>query len=67
MRRDSAPRRGEGQGVTGTLEASIGSSRGAGTPTAMLSHWDGDQYPHPTSGTKPPTSFQTPRSPLLMQ
>lgn len=48
VRRDNPPSRSAGQEVTGTIEASLGRSRGAGTPTSALSHWDGDDYPHPT-------------------
>ena len=46
--RNTPPSRSTGQEVAGTLEASLGRSRGAGTPTSALSHWDGDQFPHPT-------------------
>ncbi|MEH6630187.1 MAG: DNA (cytosine-5-)-methyltransferase [Halopseudomonas aestusnigri] len=49
----TAPRRETGQEIAGTLEASLGRSRGAGTPTAgiiadvsKLNHWEGG--PHPT-------------------
>lgn len=42
------PRREKGQRATGTIEASLGRSRGAGTPTSALSHWDGAEHPHPT-------------------
>ena len=43
-----APRREKRQRATGTFEASLGRSRGAGTPTRALSHWDGAENPHPT-------------------
>jgi len=36
VRRDIAPSRQSGQTVTGTIEASLGRSRGAGTPTAAV-------------------------------
>jgi DNA (cytosine-5)-methyltransferase 1 len=36
VRRDTAPSRSTGQEATGTIEASLGRSRGAGTPTAAL-------------------------------
>lgn len=48
VRRDTPPRREKGQAVAGTIEASLGRSRGAGTPPGALSHWDGDENPHPT-------------------
>jgi len=47
LRGDSPPSREAGQGVTGTLEASAGASRGAGTPHSVLATggcwWDGGQ------------------------
>ena len=46
--RNTPPSRSQGQEIAGTLEASLGRSRGAGTPTSILSHWDGDEFPHPT-------------------
>lgn len=48
VRRDTPPRREKGQAVAGTIEASLGRSRGAGTPPGARSHWDGDENPHPT-------------------
>ena len=48
LRRDFAPSREAGQAVAGTIEASLGRSRGAGTPPGALSHWDGVEHPHPT-------------------
>ena len=36
VRRDTAPSREAGQAVAGTIEASLGRSRGAGTPTAAI-------------------------------
>jgi DNA (cytosine-5)-methyltransferase 1 len=48
VRRDTPPRREAGQSVAGTIEASLGRSRGAGTPPGALSHWDSDEHPHPT-------------------
>lgn len=52
VRRDSPPSRQAKQDVAGTLDASLGRSRGAGTnPHALVggrSHWDGDEHPHPT-------------------
>lgn len=53
LRGDSAPRRETGESVTGTLEASLGRSRGAGTPTGAIlpvagSHWDDNNNPHPS-------------------
>jgi DNA (cytosine-5)-methyltransferase 1 len=36
VRRDSAPSRETGKAVAGTIEASLGRSRGAGTPTAAI-------------------------------
>ena len=36
LRRDSAPSREAGESVTGTIEASLGRSRGAGTPAAAI-------------------------------
>jgi DNA (cytosine-5)-methyltransferase 1 len=44
----SPPRREKGQKPAGTIEASLGRSRGAGTPIGALSHWDGPEHPHPT-------------------
>jgi DNA (cytosine-5)-methyltransferase 1 len=48
VRRDSAPRREAGKAVAGTIDASLGRSRGAGTNPGALSHWDGEEFPHPT-------------------
>ena len=48
VQRYSAPSREAGEGVAGTIEASLGRSRGAGTPPGALSHWDGVEHPHPT-------------------
>ncbi|MFD2207197.1 DNA (cytosine-5-)-methyltransferase [Kiloniella antarctica] len=49
---NSAPSREAGQEIAGTLEASLGRSRGAGTPigaittdTSKLSHWSGGPHP----------------------
>jgi DNA (cytosine-5)-methyltransferase 1 len=36
LRRDSAPSREKGKAVAGTIEASLGRSRGAGTPTSAI-------------------------------
>jgi DNA (cytosine-5)-methyltransferase 1 len=47
LRRDFAPSREKGQTTAGTIDASLGSSRGAGTNPGALSHWDGD-FPNPT-------------------
>ena len=47
LRRDFAPSREAGQTTAGTIDASLGRSRGAGTNPGALSHWDGD-FPHPT-------------------
>jgi DNA (cytosine-5)-methyltransferase 1 len=47
VRRDTPPRREAGQATAGTIDASLGRSRGAGTNPGALSHWDGD-FPHPT-------------------
>jgi DNA (cytosine-5)-methyltransferase 1 len=39
LRRDSAPSRETGQAVAGTIEASLGRSRGAGTPPAAITQF----------------------------
>ena len=48
VRRDTPPRREAREAVAGTIDASLGRSRGAGTNPGALSHWDGEQFPHPT-------------------
>lgn len=56
LRRDFAPRRKAGQGIAGTLGASLARSRGAGTnPGAITSPWNGGPHPslsqsHSTGG-----------------